>query len=97
MIILLLALAAAPAPVQPLPDIELGISLRAKSVRIEQKGEARLAVHADPDAGSAVETRSEPKGGGRTELKNVSVEIRARTLLADPAVASLPAATPPRD
>ncbi len=68
---ILLQAAAAQAP-----DIELNLSARARSVTIEQKGEARLEVRGD-GAGNRVEVRIEPKAQGRTELRNVTVEVHA--------------------
>ena len=80
--LLLLQAAAAQAPaVQGAPDIELGIRARARSVEIERKGEAKLEVRAEPDAGSRVEVRVEPSARGRTRLRNVEVEVRAEARL----------------
>ena len=76
----LLQAAAGPA----LPDIELTVRARAKSVEIERKGEASLEVRAEPDAGSRVEARVEPKADGRTRLRNVEVDVRAAASIADP-------------
>jgi hypothetical protein len=72
MLFLLLQAAAAQAP-----DIELNLHATAKSVRIEQKGEARLEVQGQAP-GSRVEARAEPKAQGRTELRNVTVDIHAQ-------------------
>jgi uncharacterized protein (DUF58 family) len=80
----LLALLQTAAPT-PAPDIELNVHLRAKRVTIEQKGEARLAVHAEPDSGSRVETHVEPKPEGRRELRNVTVDVHAQASLAQSA------------
>jgi hypothetical protein len=71
--LLVLALQAAAAQQ---PDIELNLSLRARSVRIEQKGEARLEVRGE-GPGNRVEVRVEPKAQGRTELRNVRVDVHA--------------------
>ena len=71
MIALLLLQAAAQAP-----DIELDLSLRAKSVRIERKGEARLDVRGE-GPGNRVDVRVEPKAEGRTQLRNVRVDVHA--------------------
>jgi uncharacterized protein (DUF58 family) len=90
----LLALLQAAAPA-PAPDIELNVHLKAKSVTIEQQGEARLTVHAEPDAGSRVETNVEPKPEGRRELRNVNVTIHAQASLADPAQNRTDSETPP--
>ena len=72
MILLILLQAAATQA----PDIELNLNLRAKSVRIEQKGEARLEVRGE-GPGNRVEVKVEPKAEGRTELRNVTVDIHA--------------------
>jgi hypothetical protein len=69
--ILLLQAAAAQAP-----DIELNLHARAKSVRIERKGEARLEVRGE-GPGNRVEVKVEPKAEGRTELNNVTVDVHA--------------------
>ena len=80
----LLALLQAAAPA-PAPDIELNLHIRAKRVTIEQKGEARLTVHAEPDGGaSRVETNVQPRAEGRRELRNVTVDVHAQASLADP-------------
>lgn len=77
--LLLLQAAASPAP-----DIELSVHARAREVKIERKGEAKLEVHAEPDAGSRVDARAEPKAQGRAQLRNVTVDIHAQASLADP-------------
>jgi hypothetical protein len=59
------------------PDIELNLNLRAKSVRIERKGEARLEVRGE-GPGNRVDVRVEPKAQGRTELRNVTVDVHAQ-------------------
>ena len=66
------------------PDIELRIGARVKSVKIEQRGDATLEVRAEPDAGSRVEARVEPKPAGKTDLRNVEVNVRAQASIADP-------------
>jgi hypothetical protein len=91
MLLLLLLQASAPAS----PDIELRVQARAKSVTIEQKGEAWARVHAEPDAGSRVDSNVLPKAEGRKELRNVSVDIRARANIADPAQKSQAPETSP--
>ena len=58
------------------PDIELNLHVRAKSVRIEQKGEARLEVRGE-GPGNRVDVKVEPKAEGRTELRNVTVDVHA--------------------
>jgi hypothetical protein len=81
MLLLLLLQAAAPALA---PDIELNLHLKAKQVTIEQQGQAKLAVHAEPDAGSRVETNVQPKAQGRRELRNVTIDVHAQASLAQP-------------
>jgi uncharacterized protein (DUF58 family) len=73
MIVLTILLQAAAAQA---PDIELNVNLRARSVTIEQKGEARLEVRGD-GPGNRVEVKVEPKAEGRTELRNVTVDVHA--------------------
>ena len=72
MILLIFLQAAASPP----PDIELNFSARARSVTIERKGEAKLEVRGG-GPGNRVEVRVEPKAQGRTELRNVAVDVRA--------------------
>jgi hypothetical protein len=72
MILLLLLQAAAPQA----PDIELNLNVRAKSVRIERTGEAKLEVRGE-GAGNRVDVRVEPKAEGRTELRDVTVDVHA--------------------
>ncbi|HEX8064745.1 MAG TPA: hypothetical protein VF535_16225 [Allosphingosinicella sp.] len=73
MIWLLLAQSAVPPQA---PDIELNLSLRARSVSIERKGEASLEVRGD-GPGNRVDVKVEPKAEGRTELRNVTVDVHA--------------------
>jgi hypothetical protein len=79
MLIFLLLLQAASTQA---PDIELNLHARAKSMRIEQKGEARLEVQGE-GPGNRVEARVEPKAQGRTELRNVTVDIHAEASVSD--------------
>jgi uncharacterized protein (DUF58 family) len=71
------------AAAQSLPDIELNVQARARSVEIERRGEAKLQVTAEPDAGSRVEVRVEPLPEGRTSLLNVEVNVRAEARLGE--------------
>jgi hypothetical protein len=64
------------------PDIELHIQARARSVEIRQKGEAKLEVRGE-GAGHRVEARVEPKAEGHTQLRNVTVDIRAQASVND--------------
>ena len=66
------------------PDIELDLNARIKSVTIERKGEARLEVRGE-GPGNNIEVRVEPKPEGRTELRNVTVDIHAEASVGDPA------------
>jgi uncharacterized protein (DUF58 family) len=77
--ILLLLLQAASAPP---PDIELNFTARARSVTIEQKGEARLEVRGE-GPGNRVEVKVEPKAQGRTELRDVTVDVHAEASVED--------------
>jgi hypothetical protein len=71
MIIVLLAVQAA-----VLPDISLHATVKARSLHIEEHGEAKLEVRADPDAGSLVKVEA-PKANGAATLRNVTVNIDA--------------------
>ena len=82
-LVLLQTAAAAGANAGALPDIELNIHARARSVEIAQKGEAKLAVTAEPDAGSQVAVRVQPKAGGRTKLRNVEVNVRGEARIGE--------------
>jgi uncharacterized protein (DUF58 family) len=79
------------------PDIELNVRATARSVEIERKGEARLEVHAEPEAGgSGVRTSVTPKTEGRTSLRNVRADIHAAITLADPAAQNHSAGETPK-
>jgi hypothetical protein len=78
--LLMLLLQAATAQA---PDIEINLHIRAKSVKIEQKGEARLEVRGE-GPGNRVETRVEPKAAGRTQLRNVRIDVHAEASASDP-------------
>ena len=95
-ILQLAAAAAAPAPaVTPLPDIELHARIRAKSITIEQRGETRLEVHAEPSAGQTVEATGKLPPGTR-QARNLDVRLDAHATIADPrATRPPPAADPP--
>ena len=66
----------------PAPDIELNLTARARSVTIEQKGEAKLEVRGE-GPGNRVEVKVEPKAEGRTELRDVTVDIHAQASIED--------------
>lgn len=80
---MLIALALLQAAAAQTPDIELNVHARIKSLKIERKGEARLEVRGE-GPGNDVEVRVEPKSQGRTELRNVTVDIHAEASVADP-------------
>ena len=70
MLLLAVLIAAQPAPGQPEappatpPDIELNVRATVREVRVRQRGETSLRVHASPDGGSRGET-PRPAGSGR--------------------------------
>jgi hypothetical protein len=81
--ILFLAAAAGPAPASS-PDIEITARARAREVRIEQQGEARLRVWAEPPAADKVEIeRNLPKGQRR--YRNLDIKLDAEARIAGPA------------
>jgi hypothetical protein len=80
---LFLLQAAAQAPAQSAPDIELVAHARARSVTIEKKGEAKLTVRSEPDGGNLVDVRA-PKANGQRTLRNVEVDVHAEARIGDP-------------
>jgi hypothetical protein len=76
--LLLLLIQAAQAP-----DIEFNANVRARSVRIEKQGEAKLTVTTSPDGGNVVDVQA-PKANGRKRLRNVEVNVRAEARIGDP-------------
>jgi hypothetical protein len=84
---MLLILLILQAGSQPLPDISLQANVRARSVEIERKGEARLTVTAEPEGGSIVDIQA-PKAEGRTQLRNLDIRIKAEARLANPETAT---------
>lgn len=58
------------------PDIQLDFRARIDSVTVEQKGEARLEVRGE-GPGNRVEVKVEPKAQGRTQLRDVTVDLHA--------------------
>lgn len=79
LIALLLVQAAAAAP----PDIQIGATVRARSLTIEKKGDASLTVRTDPEGDNLVEVRA-PDANGRRTLRNIDVTVRAEARIADP-------------
>lgn len=72
----MLLLVLAQVPAVALPDIELHATINADTVRIEQKGAARLDIHASPDAGSGVKVTA-PTANGSRVMRNVHVQVDA--------------------
>jgi hypothetical protein len=81
---LLILAAAAAAATAPPPDISITARVRAREVRIEQQGEAKLRVWAEPSAGDKVDVeRNLPKGQRR--YRNLDVRLDAEARIAGPA------------
>ncbi|HYG48499.1 MAG TPA: hypothetical protein VD846_11235 [Allosphingosinicella sp.] len=78
----MLALLLLQAAATQVPDIELNLNLRARSVTIERKGEARLDVRGE-GPGNRVDVKVEPKAEGRTELRDVTVDVHAEASVQD--------------
>jgi hypothetical protein len=91
--LLLAAAAAGAAPAAASPDIELNARAHVREVRIEQQGEARVRVWAEPSAGDKVEVeRNLPKGERR--YRNLDIALHAEARLADPAAPATPNPSP---
>lgn len=72
-----------PASAGP-PDIAIGARVQARDLRIEQQGEARLRIWAEPSAGDKVEVeRNLPKGQRR--YRNLHIQLDAEARIAAPA------------
>ena len=65
------------------PDIQIGAEVRARSLTIEKKGDARLTLRTEPDGGNVVDVEA-PKANGRKTIRNVNVSVRAEGRIADP-------------
>jgi hypothetical protein len=87
MLILLMLVQAAAA------DIELDLRGRARSIEIQQKGETRLEVWAEPDGGSRQRTTVQPRSRDKGKLRNVEFEIHAEARIAPPQQNPAPAET----
>ena len=74
---------------EPLPDIALHATVEARSVTIEQRGKAEVAVTATPDGGSRVKIAAPTANGAKT-LRNVRITVDAEAKI-DPV--ATPAAT----
>lgn len=66
-----------------LADIQLGAKVRAQSVTIEKRGDARLTVSSSPEGANVVDVRA-PDATGRKALRNVEVNVRAEVRIQDP-------------
>lgn len=74
--------AAGPAPTGP-ADIEVNARVRARDLRIEQQGDARIRVWAEPSAADKVEVgRNLPKGQRR--YRNLDIRLDAEARIAGP-------------
>ena len=75
--------AAGSTPAGP-PDIELNARAQVRELRIEQQGEARIGLRAEPSAGDKVSVeRNLPKGQRR--YRNLDIRLSAEARLAAPA------------
>ena len=88
MLLLAALLAAQPASPPP-PDIELNVRATVREVRVRQRGETSLTVHASPDGGSRAAAQR-PAGDREMRRRNAAVNIHAEARIAEPA-ANLPA------
>jgi hypothetical protein len=66
------------------PDIEFDFRGRARSVEVQQKGETKLEVWAEPEGGSQGRTTVQPRPRDANRLKNVEIEIHAEARIAPP-------------
>lgn len=65
------------------PDIQLGVRVRADSLRIERKGEAELTVSSSPEGGNRVDVQA-PEADGKRQLRNIDVRVDAEARIGDP-------------
>ena len=94
--LLLAALLAQTAATQPAPDIEVNVHATVREVRIRQRGEASLRVHASPDGGSRTTASPRPAGEREIRRRGTSVNVHAEARIADPAANSpAPETSPP--
>ena len=77
---------------QTSPDIEVNVHATVREVRIRQRGETSLQVHASPDGGSNVRVANPPPNA-RAQARNRVVDIHAEARIAAPATNSPPAET----
>jgi hypothetical protein len=81
---ILFAQLAAPVAAQPPPDIEFHARVKARRVEMEQQGEARIVLHAEPGQTEPARVeRSAPRG--QTKYRNLTIDFTAAARIADPA------------
>lgn len=78
--------------VTPLPDIEISAVVRARSLTIQKRGDARLTISAEPEGANVVDVQA-PKANGRKVIRNVAVDVKAEARIADPQLNVLGTAT----
>lgn len=104
MILALALLQAATQPAAPpaeapatLPDIELNVSATARRVTVENRGRTSLelttAANGAVGQNNMVDVRAPSLPQGRTELRDVRVEVRGEARIPDP-YASVPSEEP---
>lgn len=72
------------------PDIELHANVRARSLTIENQGEAKLSVAAD---GRNLVDVQAPKANGRKTIANPQIRVDVEAHIAEPSLVS-PGGTP---
>lgn len=80
--------------VSALPDIELRSTIRARSMTVENAGEARLEVTTSPQGRNVVEAVA-PPASGRT-IRNPVIRLDVEARIADPLHATREVLQPPR-
>ena len=83
---MMLTLLAALQAATPLPDIEFHAEVRARSLTIEKRGEARLTVTTDPPGNNVVDVRA-PRADGRRTIRNPVINIDVEARIAPPGTA----------
>jgi len=86
-VILIAQLAAGAVTAQP-ADVSVTAHVEARSVKIEHEGRATLTLHAEPSAGAEpIEVqRSAPPG--KTQYRNLTVDLKAEARIADPSISA---------
>lgn len=65
------------------PDIEFNARIEARSVTIEKRGNASLALSAEPERDKKLVIEA-PKAEGRKRLRNVVIDLRGEARIAAP-------------